>query len=79
MIGFVGLIAPHMVRSAVRHDAGLALFPSALAGAILLVIADLAIRMFPWGNELHLGTLAALIGAPLFALIAMRMGSVRHG
>lgn len=79
MIGFVGLIAPHMVRSAVRHDAGLALFPSALAGATLLVIADLVIRMFPWGNELHLGTLAALIGAPLFALIAMRMGSVRHG
>lgn len=79
MIGFVGLIAPHMVRSAVAHDAGQSLLPSAIAGAILLVIADTAIRLFPWGNELHLGTLAALIGAPLFGIIAMRMGTVRHG
>lgn len=79
MIGFIGLIAPHMVRAAVAHDAGRSLLPSALAGAILLVVADLAIRMFPFGNELHLGTLAAMIGAPLFGLIAMRMGTVRHG
>lgn len=79
MIGFVGLIAPHMVRKAVAHDAGQTLVPSALAGACLLVVSDIAVRLFPWGNELHLGTLAALIGAPLFALIAMRMGNVRHG
>lgn len=79
MIGFVGLIAPHMVRSAARHDAGLTLIPAALAGGCLLVAGDIAIRLFPWGNELHLGTLAALIGAPLFALIALRQGSVRHG
>ncbi len=79
MIGFVGLIAPHMVRAATRHDAGMALVPAALAGGCLLTVGDIAIRLFPWGNELHLGTLAALIGAPLFALIALRQGSVRHG
>jgi iron complex transport system permease protein len=79
MIGFVGLIAPHMVRAAAGHDAGRALIPAALAGGCLLIVGDLAIRLFPWGNELHLGTLAALIGAPLFALIALRQGSVRHG
>lgn len=79
MIGFVGLIAPHMVRAAVRHDAGMTLVPAALVGGCLLVVGDIAIRLFPWGNELHLGTLAALIGAPLFALIALRQGSVRHG
>lgn len=79
MIGFVGLIAPHMVRASVRHDPAQALLPAALAGACLLVAGDIAIRLFPWGNELHLGTLAALIGAPLFALIALRQGTVRHG
>lgn len=79
MIGFVGLVAPHAVRFAVGHDNGRALLPSALAGALLVALADLGIRLMPWGNELHLGTLAALIGAPLFALLAMRLGTVRHG
>lgn len=79
MIGFVGLIAPHAVRFAVGHDNGRALLPSALAGALLVALADLGVRLMPWGNELHLGTLAALIGAPLFALLAMRLGNVRHG
>jgi iron complex transport system permease protein len=68
-----------MVRKAVNHDAGQTILPSALVGACLLLVSDVAVRLFPWGNELHLGTLAALIGAPLFAIIAMRMGSVRNG
>jgi iron complex transport system permease protein len=79
MIGFVGLVAPHAVRFTVGHDNGRALLPSALAGALLVALADLGIRLMPWGNELHLGTLAALIGAPLFALLAIRLGTVRHG
>ncbi len=79
MIGFVGLVAPHMVRGLVGHDPGRAVLPAALAGACLLVTADVAIRLFPWGNELHLGTLAALIGAPMFVAIALRLGTVRHG
>ncbi len=79
MIGFVGLVAPHMVRGFVGYDPGRAILPSALAGACLLVLADIAIRLFPWGNELHLGTLAALIGAPMFVAIALRLGNVRHG
>lgn len=79
MIGFVGLVAPHMVRGAVGHDPGRAMLPAALAGACLLVTADIFIRVFPWGNELHLGTLAALIGAPLFVIIALRLGTVRNG
>lgn len=79
MIGFVGLVAPHMVRGFVGHDAGRTLLPAGLAGALLLVIGDAIIRVWPWGNELHLGTLAALVGAPLFLLIALRHGTVRHG
>jgi iron complex transport system permease protein len=79
MIGFVGLIAPHLVRAAVGHDAGRLVLPSALAAAAILVAADWGIRMLPWGPDLHLGTLTALIGAPLFAWVAWRAGNLRHG
>jgi iron complex transport system permease protein len=79
MIGFVGLVAPHVVRAAAGHDAGRLVLPSALAAAAMLVAADMLIRRAPWGTDLHLGTLTALIGAPLFALIAMRAGNLRHG
>lgn len=79
MIGFVGLIAPHVVRAAVGHDAGRLLLPSALAAAAMLVVADWAIRLLPFGPDLHLGTLTALIGAPLFAWVAWRAGNLRHG
>lgn len=72
VIGFVGLVAPHMVRAGVRHDPARVLVPSALAGAILLVVADLAGRAAPIEVELKLGVVTALFGAPLFALIAAR-------
>ena len=72
VIGFVGLAAPHLVRSAVRGDPGRVLLPSALAGGLILVIADLATRVMPTDQELKLGVFTALIGAPLFAVIAWR-------
>lgn len=72
IIGFVGLAAPHLVRAAAGADPGRALAPSALAGAILLVLADLAARAIPTEAELKLGVVTALFGAPLFALIAWR-------
>ena len=72
VIGFVGLAAPHLVRAAVRGDAGRILAPSALAGGLMLVIADLLARLTPTDQELKLGVFTALIGAPLFALIAWR-------
>jgi iron complex transport system permease protein len=71
-IGFVGLAAPHLVRAAVREDPARLLAPSALAGALVLVLADLAARVIPTDQELKLGVLTALVGAPLFALIAWR-------
>jgi iron complex transport system permease protein len=79
MIGFVGLVAPHIVRAAAGHDAGQLVLPSALAAAIMLVAADMLIRWAPWGADLHLGTLTALIGAPVFAFIALKAGNLRHG
>lgn len=72
VIGFVGLAAPHLVRSAAREDPGRLLVPATLAGAMMLVAADLLARMIPTDQELKLGVLTALIGAPLFAMIAWR-------
>lgn len=72
VIGFVGLAAPHLVRALVRGDPGRVLLPSALAGGLMLVVADLLARMTPTDQELKLGVFTALVGAPLFALIAWR-------
>ena len=72
VIGFVGLAAPHLVRGSVSDDPARTLAPSALVGAILLVAADLAARLIPTDEELKLGVVTALFGAPLFALIAWR-------
>lgn len=72
VIGFVGLAAPHLVRASVRGDPGRLLLPSALAGGLMLVLADLAARLMPTDQELKLGVFTALVGAPLFALIAWR-------
>ena len=72
IIGFVGLAAPHMVRAGADNEPGRTLLPSALAGALLLVLADLIGRLIPSEVELKLGVLTALFGAPLFAPIAWR-------
>lgn len=72
VIGFVGLAAPHLVRTLVRGDPGRVLLPSALMGGLMLVVADLLARMTPTDQELKLGVFTALVGAPLFALIAWR-------
>ena len=72
VIGFVGLAAPHLVRAGSGEDPGRTLLPSALMGAVLLVLADLASRLIPTEVELKLGVVTALFGAPLFALVAWR-------
>ncbi len=71
-IGFVGIVAPHMVRPWVDHDPARSLIPSALLAGIILVVADIGIRLLPTTNELKLGVVAALIGAPAFVWIATR-------
>ena len=75
VIGFVGIAAPHLVRSLAGHDPARLLWPSALAGGALLVGADLAVRLLPTDTELKLGVAAALVGGPVFALIAARLAS----
>jgi iron complex transport system permease protein len=75
VIGFVGIAAPHLVRALAGHDPARLLAPSALAGGVLLVGADIAVRLLPTDAELKLGVAAALIGGPVFALIAARLAS----
>lgn len=72
VIGFVGLAAPHLVRRGAGEDPGKVLLPSAVAGAALLATADLVARLIPTEQELKLGVVTALFGAPLFALVAWR-------
>ncbi len=70
IIGFVGLAAPHFVRAMGVKDPYTLLAPSALTGALMVVLADGIIRVLP--GDIHVGVLTALIGAPLFAILAYR-------
>jgi iron complex transport system permease protein len=77
-IGFVGLVAPHMVRPLVGHRPSQTLMPSALLAGLILILADIGVRVSPSDTELKLGVIAALIGAPVFIWIAARRRST-HG
>ena len=72
IVGFVGLASPHLVRAAAGDEPGRVLLPSAIAGAGLLVAADIAARLIPTDLELKLGVVTAIFGAPMFAVIAWR-------
>lgn len=76
-IGFVGIVAPHLVRPWVGYRPGAVLLPSALLAGLILLVADVVIRLVPTTTELKLGVVAALIGAPAFIWIASRRG-LRH-
>lgn len=71
-IGFVGLLVPHIVRPFVGHRPDRLLIPSALAGAALVCIADIFVRLMPPGREIKLGVLTALLGAPLLLWLIWR-------
>jgi iron complex transport system permease protein len=65
-IGFVGLVAPHLVRPLVGGDPQRTLIPSALVGAVLLTAADIGVRLIPATSEIRIGVLTAAMGVPLF-------------
>lgn len=71
-IGFVGLIVPHLVRPLTDRAPSSVLWPSAVAGAALLSLADVAVRVVPTPNELKLGVVTAFLGVPVFLLHLMR-------
>ncbi|MEI9904944.1 MAG: iron ABC transporter permease [Asticcacaulis sp.] len=72
IIGFVGLAAPHFVRAMGVKDPFRLIWPSALTGGLMVLLADGFVRVIPATGELHLGVLTSLIGAPLFAVLAYR-------
>ncbi|AKH43846.1 Hemin transport system permease protein HmuU [Croceibacterium atlanticum] len=72
-IGFVGLVAPHLVRPFVGHQPSRVLLPAALFGAILLLLADVATRLIPTAQELKLGVLTSLAGTPFFFWLVLRL------
>ncbi len=73
IIGFVGLIVPHLVRPFVGNRPSAVLLPSALAGALLLLLADSLVRAMPTVSELRLGIAMSMLGGPFFLLLLLRM------
>lgn len=71
VIGFVGLVVPHMIRLLVGSDHRLVLPLSAIGGAILLVLADLLARQIIYPTELPIGLLMALLGGPFFLMLLL--------
>jgi len=71
-IGFVGLVAPHLIRPFVGYDPARTLVPSGLAGAALLLAADCAVRLIPSQTEVKIGVLTAILGVPFFLWVIAR-------
>lgn len=71
-IGFVGLVVPHLIRPLVGHKPSTLLPASALGGAALTLAGDIAVRVLSPGQELKLGVLTALVGAPFFLVLILR-------
>ncbi len=74
IVGFVGLVTPHLIRPLVGARPRALLAPCALAGAAVVLAADMVVRMAPSQNELRLGVAMAAVGGPFFLwlLLAMR-------
>src|SRR6266852_3422948 len=71
-IGFIGLVAPHLMRPLIGHDPARLLVPSALTGAALLLAADIAVRIIPSTTDIKVGVLTSIIGVPFFLYLIVR-------
>ncbi|APT34864.1 ferric enterobactin transport system permease protein FepD [Methylobacterium phyllosphaerae] len=71
-IGFVGLVVPHLMRPLVGARPGACLLPSGLAGAVLVLAADIGVRLLATRPELKLGVVTALVGAPFLIVLLLR-------
>jgi iron complex transport system permease protein len=74
VIGFVGLITPHLLRPYIGARPSTLLLPSLIGGALLLLAADTLVRLIPTAAELKLGVVMAVFGAPFFLLVLIRGG-----
>ncbi len=75
-IGFIGLVIPHLLRPFVGYEPRRLLFASALGGAVMLLLADIAVRLLPTQNPLQVGVLTALVGAPFFLYLIIKSRKV---
>jgi iron complex transport system permease protein len=78
-VGFIGLIAPHLLRPLTGAQPSRVLAASALGGAVLLCLADCLVRLSGPETEIGLGVATALLGAPLFVVLSVGARSARSG
>ncbi len=76
-IGFVGLVTPHLIRPLVGHQPSRLLTTSALAGAVILLAADILVRLLPPGQEIKVGVITSLVGAPFFLYLILKTRRVQ--
>lgn len=79
IIGFVGLVVPHLIRLTIGPDHRLLIPASALLGALLLLVADTVARMVVAPAEMPVGILTSLIGGPFFLWLLLKQYSWRFG
>ncbi len=75
-IGFIGLVAPHLVRPFVDYSPRRVLLPAMLTGALLLLCSDIAARLVHTNPELRLGVFTSLLGTPFFFWLVVRIRKV---
>lgn len=73
VIGFVGLVTPHLLRPLVGARPGALLLPSALGGAVVVMAGDVLVRLTPAAGEVKLGVAMAALGAPFFLVLLLRL------
>ncbi|MDR1405471.1 MAG: iron chelate uptake ABC transporter family permease subunit [Candidatus Methanoplasma sp.] len=79
IIGFVGLVVPHICRMILGGDHRLVLPASIVIGAVLMLFADILARMVMIPQELPVGAITTIIGVPLFAYLLIRRGRMYDG
>lgn len=79
IIGFVGLVIPHLCRMILGGDHRLVLPSSIVLGGILMMLADFSARMLFFGQELPVGAITTIIGVPVFAYLLIRKGRMYDG
>ncbi len=79
IIGFVGLVIPHLCRMLFGGDHRLVLPASIAFGGVLMMAADLIARMIIPGSELPVGAITTIIGVPVFAYLLIKRGKIYNG
>jgi iron complex transport system permease protein len=72
-VSFVGLVVPHLLRPFYAYEPARLILPSALGGAVLVSAADIAVRLIAPDGQLLVGVMTAMIGAPFFIWLIVRM------